>query len=519
MANNLHYKITGDASGLKNSLSEAFENATKLAEAIGLVELAAKGLELIKDTLKESFNAFKENESAAHDLARSVSASGGLLSNFKDLTDQAGELAEKGIFSKKDIELADAMNLRLGLTSEQVKKLTPQLADLSAGFISKSGEKLSLERITGEFDKFIRTGNSKILGLKGRAGDTLGNEAIFEKFASQYKGANEDAAINTTEGKLKNLANAWEEIQVSIGSKIADLFSVALPYIKQFLGYFNQIGDWFNNHSDSINNLFSKIGAWIQPFGELFQRYFGYVGQTINDVFEDIMLLVNPIMELINFLKPYFLQFADAVIIFGSKLENLFQHIFKIGYSIYQILDKLGQFKLLGQIFEGVWDYIKGIADLLEKLYDNIISPLLDKFEAALDALKKVMGIQEEEKNKTIPVNKKDKPQPPFSSGDFSFNSGYGPFKGGSQDNNSLLGTNGVKFPGINSIKDSDTATATSVTSQEKARENITITINKLVEHLDIHTTNLEGSSAEIQKYIAETLQEVVNNTRYAGHN
>ena len=498
---NLNYKINGDASGIKKSLSEALEGTKKLeegikgaAEAFGLLFLAEKGLEFIKDSLKESFNAFKENETAAHDLARAVGASGGLVGDFKELQNQASELAEKGIFSKKDIERAEAMQLQLGLTAEQVKKLTPLAADMAAGFMNKSGEKLSVEAMTGEIDKYLRTGKSKVLAQLGvTGGNTLAErQALLAKGGEEFKGRNQDAALNTTEGKLANLGNKWEEIQAGIGSKLADLFTAALPYIDMFIGGLHEIGDWFDNHSEAISSVFSKIGNWIEPFVGLFKSSFSEVSNIVTGLWDDIVKISEPIMDLLNFLKPYFIEFETAVISFGGTLFNLFQRVFNIGFSIYQILDKLGLFSVLGKIFNAVWSVLKDIGNSLTWLYNNIISPILTKFETALNALKQVMKIKDEPNNPLAEV--------------------FQPNSTATKDN---TGLNGVTFGGG---KTTPSLNALAPTEKESTRESITLNIDKLVETLELNTTNLTEGASEIKKMVAQALQEAVYSVKYAGH-
>ena len=498
MSDTLKYKIEADASGLKKSLNEALEGTKKLeegiksaAEALGLMFLAEKGFEFIKDSLKESFNAFKENEAAAHDLSRAVSASGGLAGDFKELQKQAGELAEKGIFSKKDIERAEAMQLQLGLTTEQVKKLTPLAADMAAGFMTKSGEKLSIEAMTGEIDKYLRTGKSKVLAQLGiSGGDTLAErQALLAKGGEEFKGRNQDAALNTTEGKLANLSHKWEEIQAGIGSKLADMFTMALPYIDKFIGGLHDVGDWFDSHSDSISKVFEKIGVWIQPFVALFKTSFNNVSTIISGLWNDIVKLASPIMNLLNFIKPYFLELETGLMSFGMTLFGVFQKVFNIGYSIYQILDKLGAFSLLGKVFDGIWTVLKSVGESLVWLYNNIISPILSKFESALNALKKVMGIKDETQATLANVFKPNE-----------LKDEKGDDKGGK----------GIKItPNLNAEKPSD---------KENTRESITLNITKLVETLEISTTNLSESKTEIKAAIAEYLQEAVNSVRYVNH-
>lgn len=53
---------------------------------------------------------------------------------------------------------------------------------------------------------------------------------------------------------------------------------------------------------------------------------------------------------------------------------------------------------------------------------------------------------------------------------------------------------------------------------KETTRESITINIDKLVETIELHTTNLKESAGEIKNIIAEVLQEAVYSTKYAGH-
>lgn len=498
----LKYKIDGDASGLKKSLSEAFESTKqleegikKVAEAIGLMYVAEKAFEFLKDGLKESFNAFKESQLAAHDLAAAVNTSGGLGKDFKELQEQAEKLSQTGTFSAKEIERAQTMALQTGLVSEQVKKLIPIAADLSAKLLNPQGAKMNLDEIQGHIDKFLKTGKDKALKLVGAEGGNNLEErlAILQKIGLAAKGADANLAATTLDGTLKNLHNRFESILETVGSKLNDIFKIVLPYISKIFDGVKTIFDWFGNHSDAFVNIFKKAEAFIQPFIDLFKSAFNQLEQPVLELAENILKFVAPLIRLFNFLKPYFLELGNGIIAFEKVVYNLFSHIFKIGYSIYQILDKLGLFKVLGKIFDGVWQTIKSIGGYLVDIYNNIIEPIFSKLEKALDAIKKILHISEG-------VSTKDQ-----------LVSIFAPNSPGKTNDDGTSQTFG-------GIKLSPDLAASSATSSEKTRESITLNIDKLVEHLDIHSTTIEGSKEDMIKFISEALQQAVYSIKYAGH-
>lgn len=503
MAEELNYKITGDASGLKKSLQEAFlsteelEGAVKsLVKALGPIALAFAAFEGVKDVLKDSVNAFKDSQLAAHDLALAVNTSGGLGKDFRELQEQAERLSKTGTFSQKEIERAQTMALQTGLVSSQVQKLIPIAADLSAKLLSPSGAKMNLDEIQGHIDRFLKTGKDKQLRLIGAEGGKNLEErlAILQKIGLAAKGSDANLAATTLEGALKNLYNTLEPFLVTIGNKLNDIFILILPYVNKLFDGIKSVFDFLGTHSDALLNIFRKVETFVQPFVDLFESAFNELKQPVIDLFLSFVRYMSPLVDLFKFLKPYLLELGNGIIGFSKIIVNFLTHIYKIGYSIYQILDKLGAFKLIGKIFNGVWQIIKSIGGFLQDIYNKIIVPLFDKIEGALNLIKGLLHIKDSPSIKSDLIDL------------------FSPNKNKNEN------TTDAFHQTFGGTKLSPDLNASSVSSSEKARENITLNITKLVEHLDIHTTTINGGAEEISRAVSEILQQAVNNVRYAGH-
>lgn len=494
----LTYKINGDASNLKKSLSEAVEGSKKLeesikgaAEALGLMYLAEKGLEFLKDGLKESFEAFSKAETAAHDLSRAVNASGGVGKDLEELNELADKLSTTGIFSETDIKRAETMQLQLGLTAEQVKKLIPLAADMAAGFITKSGDKLSIDQMTGEIDKFLRTGKSKILAQLGIIGgeklSVQGRENLLEKGGLQYKGADEDAALNTPEGRVKNLQNAWEKLQEKIGEGLADAFVQIEPTLKDLIKDFGDLIGWIKENKTMLKELtIVGIGGLITAFialnvqslltwvnmgietaivtGEIFfttlatdglSLAFTAVGVSAGTAWAIATLGLSAVIT--------------GLIVAYNKSANFRAIVNGIGATLYDFG------RATGLMFEAIWEGLNknfgkaiSLANEANKIYKDVFSG--NSYNDARD--------------KTLAEALKTEPETPNGKG------------------------------GLKKTSNLDTLPSES----EKTRESITLNITKLVETLEINTTNLSESKTEIKAAIAEYLQEAVNSVRYVNH-
>ena len=202
-------EIEGGFGGIKNALSG-------IAEGIA----AAFAVQKILAFAKESINAFVEAEAQTNRLKfaiENITKDGGA---FDSLVKQSQDLEKLTFFDSEDIQNAQAMQAQFGLTSAQIKKLTPLITELAAAqsIDLASATDIALKAIEGQ------TRGLKVLGADFKdTGDKVANYNILIDNLGKFQGTAADALL-TTSGQLKKQAVELENLQEEIGQRLAPAF-------------------------------------------------------------------------------------------------------------------------------------------------------------------------------------------------------------------------------------------------------------------------------------------------------
>jgi len=194
-----------------SALGQQFEN-------LGKQLIAAFAVERVIAFGKSAFLAFAQAEQNAKKLQVAVGVNGGLQKDFEKLINQSKELQDVTIFSDDSIQNAQTLALQAQLTSDQVEKLIPIIAD----FASATGQDLNtaLESVLRGLEGQGR--GLKLYGINvDSAADKATNlEAIEKQLNDRFAGQAEIIG-NTQLGQLKRLGNAYDEIKESIGGALS----------------------------------------------------------------------------------------------------------------------------------------------------------------------------------------------------------------------------------------------------------------------------------------------------------
>jgi len=214
--------IGSDAKKAGKDMSDSFkgagDNINKVLTGIASKIAAAFAVSQIIAFGKESLKAFENAELAARKLETAVRVAGGSLNNFNRLIAQSGELQKKSIFGDDTIQAAQTLALQFGLTAAQVENLLPLVSD----FASATGQDLA-----SAMQSVLIATNGQTRGLKqfgivlkdaGSQEQNLAN--ITDALSAKFKGQSEIIA-NTASGRIKQLANNYDDLQESIGELIA----------------------------------------------------------------------------------------------------------------------------------------------------------------------------------------------------------------------------------------------------------------------------------------------------------
>ncbi|REJ84540.1 MAG: phage tail tape measure protein [Bacteroidetes bacterium] len=218
-----HFKEAGKAAeDSAKSASNHFNAIGSIAKSIGAGIAAAFTVREIVNFAKSSVEAFQKAEVAARKLQTAVGANGGITADFDRLIRQSAELQKQSIFGDDNIQQIQTAALQFGLTADQVEKLTPIILD----FASATGQDLSTA-----MDAVLRGVEGNVRGLKLYGVSVGENQTRAERFATIQQQLNEkfkgQAEIlgETSAGKLKKFANAWDDLKEKVGEALQPLVS------------------------------------------------------------------------------------------------------------------------------------------------------------------------------------------------------------------------------------------------------------------------------------------------------
>lgn len=200
--------------------NKATDGFTSKLKSLGTAIVAAFAIDKVIDFGRASLAAFEEAEKSALQLKSAVSINGGVAADLERLLAQSDQLETKSIFSAEQVQGLQTAALQFGLTADEVERLTPIVVD----FASATGQDLNsafavIQAGTAGAAKGLRAyGVSLDEGATRQENYIKITESLNEKFKGQA-----EVISNTTSGQLKQLGDAWGEIQEQVGAAIAPL--------------------------------------------------------------------------------------------------------------------------------------------------------------------------------------------------------------------------------------------------------------------------------------------------------
>ncbi len=468
----LNYKLTADNSNFKKGMNEALGATKGLDSAIGgiqskLFALAATYISF--DFLKDSANAFMESETAADNLAQAVGANGGLASDFEELNNQAENLSVKGVFDDEDIKMAQALGLQYGITTTQMKSLTPTILDWAARMKKSPVE--AMEAVA----KGMKS-QSKELGKMGIEYDktktAAGNLAIIQGVLNgKYKDSDQTIAETTESGKLDNLRDQYDGLQEVIGEGLNNAFMKVAPYLSEFLSWAKESVSWLFKNSNEILVFSGIITSGLVTAFIILNTQLGISKIELAFVTGQIFLQTLASEGL-----------AAAFTAIGISATAAWAAA-TLGLSLV-IAGLYAAYKSSAEFKGFLWGFVAGAKELFVGLGDLILGAFTFNPQKMAQGLSEIANVGKA-----------------FSKGKFE---GMKDFYIEENKKKKALTSPVTKYS-----KTGSNITQTPA-QKETVKENITINITKLVEKLEVSTVNLKEGSDEIKRIIAATLQEAV---------
>lgn len=207
------------AESAKNS-QKSVDKISDSLKTLAKTVVAAFAVDRIIAFGKASLKAFEEAEQAALKLSAAVGVNGGVSANVDRLLKQADQLEAKSIFSAEQINGLQTAALQFGLTADEVERLTPIVVD----FASATGQDLNsafgvIQAGVSGAEKGLRAYG---VTLEEGASKQQNYIAITDQLTKKFQG--QAAAINeTVGGQLKQLGDAWGDIQETVGAALAPI--------------------------------------------------------------------------------------------------------------------------------------------------------------------------------------------------------------------------------------------------------------------------------------------------------
>lgn len=232
--------LSKTASGA-DRLGASMQKAGGLMIGVGAVAVAAFG-ELASEGEKATQVQLKLEQS----VQKAGDAAGGSVQPFEDLSHA---IADKTEFDHLSVASSEAMQLQVGLTKDQVLKLTPAIADLAA----KNG--IDLATAT---DKVTKAVNGKKKGLESLLGPLDAATYATDRYAAVQAAL--DAKVGgfaeeqgkTFSGQLEIMKNKLKDLEEGVGQGAVKAFSSLFGAVDTVTGALDSLSP----------GLQSTIGEW-----------------------------------------------------------------------------------------------------------------------------------------------------------------------------------------------------------------------------------------------------------------
>src|SRR5690625_1524352 len=395
--------------GLEPILHLAEAGALDLGRASDLVtdSMSALGLE-VKDLdgyLDKVAETSRSSNTDIDALMEAMVIAGGTFSRFNVPLDEAnaflGVLANRGT---KGSEAGTALNAIMNRLTSGTGQAATALDELGISAFDSEGNFKGMEAVMREVDGALKglTEEEKAHYQSMIAG--LEHGKSFEKMLQGLNGEYDDlkVSINESDGALKemrdtmkdnlkggieNLASAFEEVAISIGSAL-------LPLVKELTEWLQKIADWFNGLSDGTKQ-FIAMGAAITAVFALIAGPLMLLIGFIPNIISGLLMVVKVVKGIgtaiailtspISLVVIAIIAAAILVIKYWEPIKeffiNLWEAIKESGIAIWEVLKDMWQVTV--EFFVNLW---QGISEFFINLWNNISDIAVSVWDTIVDA-------------------------------------------------------------------------------------------------------------------------------------
>jgi hypothetical protein len=215
---------------------------------------------------KESVKAFQEAELNAKRLESALkNIAGEGDSAFNRLITQSQKLQRISIFSDDSIQKAQTQLIQLGLTSQQVEKLLPQIVDLASatGIDLTQATDLAISGINGV------TRSLRPYGLEFEvAGSKTENLAILSDRLSKFQGQTA-TALEASAGRVQVLENKYDDLKEEMGERLIPVLDFFLDRMRTGIDLIDVFSGKVESNNQAQFGAEGSVKRWAESLKEL----------------------------------------------------------------------------------------------------------------------------------------------------------------------------------------------------------------------------------------------------------
>lgn len=402
---------------VKNSLSENIGQKLSSGLAVARDALGAAGVAsagFLKSCVDGAANAEKVNA----DLAQTIKSTGGAAGlTAEQVADMATSLSQASTFSKGTIEAGQNMLLTFtNIGSNVFPQASQALTNLATKMKSDPSSAAiqlgkALNDPTSGLTALTRVGitfsdqQKEQIKTMQAAGDMAGAQTVILGELNKEFGGQAQAAAQTYDGQMKQLANTFASVKGTIGSAV-------LPYLLQIAQKLNEGAKEVANFVKEHKNLVAVILSVTAVFGtliggaSLFQHVLSFLGPTVQSIaglIGGLSLPMIAVIAVIGALVYAYTQnfggmkdFIDSII--SSIVSFVKQHMPEIKATIQSVFEGIQVvwnsvlkpvltfiMSTLGQVVNWVkanWPLILQTVNTVMNNISNVINEVLSAIES-----------------------------------------------------------------------------------------------------------------------------------------
>ena len=392
-------KLSFDGSGVKSELANAENKVSSfgtkvknVASNIGKVLTAAFAAATTAAIAfsKSSIDAFNKQEEALAKLEQVAKNQNWSADAVKGLKEYNSELQKTGIIGDEVMAAGQAQLGTFALSEEAVRMLTPAMNDLiaaTAGYGATTESATSMANLMGK----VMTGSVSALTRYGvtldenqkkllEEGDEMTRAAVLAEVLANNYGDFNKALAQTPQGQVKQLSNAFSDLQESFGAFLAgrgdldDFFNNLTTVVTNAI---NLVTNMAPQIIDGIVNLIKQIAAQLPS---ILQQLVPVLAQALVDL---TVAFVEALPSFVQAIIDTVYALAQAVLDnFDTLLDAVLNCIIQVALvltapeNLKKILE--ASLKLFMKLVDAIPQIIIALVNALPSIITNIVSFLLD---------------------------------------------------------------------------------------------------------------------------------------------